>query len=273
MFFGLCVGSFLNVVAYRLPLMMEREWTQQCREFLQQDDDTPAQPQDVLTLSHPRSACPHCGHRITALQNIPLLSYLLLGGKCAACKTRISLRYPVVEALTAVLSLAVAMRFGVSLSTLAALLFSWCLIALTLIDLDKQLLPDNITYPLLWLGLLYAIGGDFTDLQSSVIGAAAGYMILWLVFQLFKLLTGKEGMGFGDFKLLAALGAWTGWQLLPLIILLSSVVGAVAGIIMLLTGYTRRAQAIPFGPYLAAAGWIALLWGAQINSAYLALLG
>ncbi len=227
---------------------------------------------ESLTLSTPRSACPSCGHKITATENIPVLSFLLLGGKCSACKKPISIQYPLVELTTACLSVIVAMRFGVSHASLAALVFTWCLIALTLIDFHKQLLPDSITYPLMWLGILYSFTGNFTDLQSSVIGASAGYMSLWLVFQLFKLVTGKEGMGYGDFKLLAALGAWCGWQLLPLIILLSSVVGAVVGIAMLVSGYTKRAQPIPFGPYLATAGWIALMWGEQLNNTYLGLL-
>ena len=272
MFFGLSVGSFLNVVVYRLPLMMERDWKTQCQEFLEVESDSQHSSNEILTLSTPRSACPSCGHKITAIENIPILSYLLLGGKCSACKKPISIQYPLVELTTACLSVIVAMRFGVSLATLASLVFTWCLIALTLIDFHKQLLPDSITYPFMWLGILYSFTGDFTDLQSSVIGAIAGYLSLWLVFQLFKLVTGKEGMGYGDFKLLAALGAWCGWQLLPLIIVLSSAVGAVAGIIMLTTGYTKRAQPIPFGPYLAAAGWIALLWGEQINKAYLGLI-
>jgi len=197
---------------------------------------------------------------------------VFLRGKCSSCKTHISLQYPAVEFITGVLSLTVAMQFGVSLATLAALILTWCLVALTLIDLHKQLLPDSITLPLLWLGIAYAFTGDFTDISSSVIGAIAGYLILWLVFHAFRLITGKEGMGYGDFKLLAALGAWCGWQLLPQIILLSSLVGAIAGIGMLVTGYTKRAQPIPFGPYLATAGWIALLWGEQINSAYLGFI-
>ncbi len=267
------MGSFLNVVAWRLPRMMKHDWKTQCQEFLELPAQaTRSEPAATLSLSRPRSSCPHCGHQITALENIPVLSYLLLGGKCSACKTAISMQYPLVELITAVLSLLVAWRFGVSLSTIAALVFTWCLIALALIDLHEQLLPDDIVYPLLWMGMLYSFSGDFTSLQDSVIGAVAGYMSLWLVFQLFKLITGKEGMGYGDFKLLAALGAWCGWQLLPLIILLSSVVGAVTGIIMLATGRTRRAQPIPFGPYLAAAGWIALLWGPQINSAWLGMM-
>jgi leader peptidase (prepilin peptidase)/N-methyltransferase len=249
--------------------MMERDWKKQCHDYLELDAPEFDDYTKSLGLSSPRSACPSCGHKITALENIPVLSYMVLGGKCSACETHISAQYPTVEFITGVMSLIVAMHFGVTLTTIAALIFTWSLIALTLIDFHKQLLPDDITYPLLWLGILYAFTGDFTDLASSVIGAIAGYLVLWLVFHIFKIVTGKEGMGYGDFKLLAALGAWCGWQLLPQIILLSSLVGAVTGIIMLITGYTKRAQPIPFGPYLATAGWIALLWGEQINSAYL----
>lgn len=266
--FSLCVGSFLNVVIYRLPVMMERDWRQQCHEFL--ETKAPAEDEHAgLSLARPRSACPSCGHAIRAWENIPVFSYLLLGGKCSSCKTPISIQYPVIEAVTAVMSVVVAWKFGVTIQTLGALFFTWALISLTMIDVHKQLLPDNITLPLLWLGLLLAIAETYTTLESSVIGAIAGYMVLWSVFQLFKLVTGKEGMGFGDFKLLAALGAWLGWQMLPQIILVSSVVGAVTGIIMLVTGQTKRQQPIPFGPYLAAAGWIAMVWGHEINQAYL----
>ena len=269
---GLCVGSFLNVVVYRLPLIMERDWKTECHAFLELQGEPPVDAAlNKLGLATPRSACTACGHTLSAWENIPLLSYLLLGGKCSSCKQRISLQYPLVELFTAVLSLIVAMHFGVTLAMLAALLFTWSLIALALIDYHKQLLPDSITYPLLWLGIALAFRGDFTTLESSVVGAMAGYLSLWLVYHLFRLVTGKEGMGHGDFKLLAALGAWCGWQLLPVIILLSSLVGSVAGILMLLTGLTRRAQPIPFGPYLAAAGWIALLWGPAINDAWLAV--
>ena len=266
--FSLCVGSFLNVVIYRLPVMMERDWRQQCHEFL--ESEAPAEDDNAkLGLATPRSTCPSCGHAIRAWENIPVISYLLLGGKCSSCKTPISMQYPIIEAVTGIMSVVVAWKFGVSIQTLGALFFTWALISLTMIDVHKQLLPDNITLPLLWLGLLLAVPETYTTLESSVIGAIAGYMVLWLVFQLFKLVTGKEGMGFGDFKLLAALGAWLGWQMLPQIILVSSVVGAVTGIIMLVTGQTRRQQPIPFGPYLAAAGWIAMVWGYEINQAYL----
>lgn len=265
------MGSFLNVVIYRLPVMLERDWRSQCREFLelpeQAADDGPK-----ISLAAPASTCPHCGHAIRAWENIPVISYLLLRGRCSSCKTPISIQYPAIEAVTAIMSLAVAWKFGVSLQTAGGLLFTWTLIALTMIDVHKQLLPDNLTLPLLWLGLVFALFDTYTSLQASVIGAIAGYLALWTVFHVFKWITGKEGMGFGDFKLLAALGAWMGWQLLPQIILVSSVVGAIAGSAMLVTGKTRRQQPIPFGPYLAFAGWIALLWGHEINQAYLVTL-
>jgi leader peptidase (prepilin peptidase)/N-methyltransferase len=269
--FSLCVGSFLNVVIYRLPLMLEREWRQQCHEFL--DIEAPHEDErPKISLATPASSCPHCGHSIRAWENIPLISYLILGGKCASCKAPISMQYPAIEAVTAILSLIVAWQFGVSMQTAGGLLFTWMLIALTMIDVHKQLLPDTITLPLLWLGLILALFDTYTSLQASVIGAIAGYLVLWTVFQTFKLVTGKEGMGFGDFKLLAAMGAWIGWEMLPQIILVSSVVGAITGSIMLVTGKTRTHQPIPFGPYLAIAGWIALLWGNDINQAYLVTL-
>ena len=266
--FSLCVGSFLNVVIYRLPVMLEREWRQQCHEFL--DIDAASGEEEVkIGLATPASSCPHCGHSIRPWENIPIISYLILGGKCSSCKAPISIQYPAIEAVTAILSVAVAWKFGVSLQTAGGLLFTWMLIVLTMIDVHKQLLPDNITLPLLWLGLIFALFDTYTSLQTSVIGAIAGYLALWTVFQVFRLVTGKEGMGFGDFKLLAAMGAWMGWAMLPQIILVSSVVGAIAGSIMLVTGKTRTQQPIPFGPYLAIAGWIALLWGNEINQAYL----
>ena len=269
--FSLCVGSFLNVVIHRLPLMLERDWRQQCHEFLEIKDERP-DDQVRIGLATPASRCPHCGHAIRAWENIPLISYLLLRGKCASCRTPISVQYPAIEALTALTSLAVAWQFGVSPQTLGGLFFTWALIALTMIDIHKQLLPDNLTLPLLWLGLVFALFDTYTPLQSAVIGAIAGYMVLWTVFHVFKLVTGKDGMGFGDFKLLAAMGAWMGWAMLPQIILVSSVIGAVVGSILLVTGKTRRRQPIPFGPYLALAGWIALLWGNDINQAYLVTL-
>lgn len=269
LFLGLCVGSFLNVVIYRLPAMLERDWRIQCHDYLELDDAKIDDQLQHLSLSKPDSTCPHCGHKIRAWENIPVLSYLFLKGKCSSCSATISLRYPAIELLTGVMSVVVALQFGISLATFGALLLTWTLIALTLIDYDKQLLPDDLTLPLLWLGLFFSFFDVFTNTQSSLVGAMLGYMILWSVFQLFKMVTGKEGMGFGDFKLLAALGAWLGWELLPQIILMSSLVGAITGIFMLITGLTKRQQPIPFGPYLAAAGWIALIWGHDINRLYL----
>ena len=267
---GLAVGSFLNVVIYRLPVMMEREWKSDCLEFLEQPGQA---DEEKFNLNTPRSRCGHCGHRITWKENIPLVSYLLLGGKCSSCKTRISLQYPMVELFTALLSLIVGWHFGVTEQALAALFFSWCLIAASGIDIGHKLLPDTITLPLLWLGILLSFFDVFVSLEDSVIGAMAGYMSLWSVFILFKLLTGKEGMGHGDFKLLAMLGAWCGWKMLLVIILTSSVVGAVVGISMILLKKTDRATQIPFGPYLAAAGWMALLWGEHLLRFYFSLFG
>ncbi len=270
--FGLCVGSFLNVVAYRLPLMMERDWKLECHEFLELKPPEIEPTLLSINLASPASACPYCGHKIRFWENIPVISYLLLRAKCSSCGSKISAQYPAVELVTGFSSIIVAYQFGVTIQTLAALVFTWVLIALTLIDLKKQLLPDNMTLPLLWTGIFLSFFGLFTDLKSSIIGAMAGYLILWSVYHLFKLLTKKEGMGFGDFKLLAALGAWMGFSYLPQIILVSSVVGAIAGISMLLMGKTKQQQPIPFGPYLAAAGWIALLWGESINQTYLSFL-
>ncbi|GMR15782.1 MAG: A24 family peptidase [Gammaproteobacteria bacterium] len=272
LFIGLCVGSFLNVVAYRLPIMMERDWKLECHEFLELEPPKYEDKLITLNLATPASACPNCGHTLRAWENIPVISYLFLKGKCSSCGTHISIQYPVVELITGIASLIAAFSFGVTIQTLAALFFTWILIALTLIDLKKQILPDDITLPLIWSGILLSFFDIFTDLTSSVIGAMAGYLILWSVYQLFKLLTKKEGMGFGDFKLLAALGAWTGFAYLPQIILVSSVVGSIAGISMLIIGKTKQQQPIPFGPYLAIAGWIALLWGETINATYLSFL-
>ncbi len=265
---GLLVGSFLNVVIYRLPRILEQDWRAQCAELTGNDSDLDdAGP--AFTLVKPRSACPHCRHRITALENIPVLSYLFLRGRCRACGNRISPRYPLVELLTALVSAGVAWHFGFGWQVLGALLLSWSLIALSFIDADTQLLPDDITLPLLWLGLGFNLFGTYASLEDAVIGAMAGYLSLWSVFMLFRLLTGKEGMGYGDFKLLAMLGAWLGWQSLPLIIMASSLVGAVFGIIMMILARLGRSQPIPFGPYIACAGWIALLWGEPITQAYL----
>ena len=264
---GLCVGSFLNVVIHRLPKMMERQWRAECAELA--GGDQVSLPAERYNLVVPRSACPSCGHRITALENIPLLSWLALRGKCSACGTRISARYPAVEALTAALSAYVAWHFGFGLAAAGALLFTWAMIALTFIDLDTCYLPDSITLPLLWLGLLLNLNGTFAPLSAAVIGAAAGYLSLWAVYWAFKWATGKEGMGYGDFKLLAAIGAWLGWQMLPLTILLSSLVGAVIGISLIVFAGRGRSVPIPFGPYLAIAGMIALLHGPALTRAYL----
>ncbi len=272
LFLGLSFGSFLNVVAYRLPRMMERDWKLECHEFLELDPPELETSLASLSLATPASACPNCGHKIRFWENIPVISYLFLKAKCSSCGTGISFQYPAVELLTALASLTVAYTFGVTIQTVLALLFTWVLIALTLIDIKKQLLPDDITLPLLWAGILLSFFNIFTDLTSSVIGAMAGYLTLWSIYHLFKLLTKKEGMGFGDFKLLAALGAWVGFEYLPQIILVSSVVGSIIGISMLLIGRTKQQQPIPFGPYLAIAGWIALLWGETINSTYLSFL-
>lgn len=266
---GLLIGSFLNVVIYRLPAMMQREWQQQCDEL----NGKELKPIDDFTLSRPRSRCPKCQHEITALKNIPVLSYLALGGKCSQCKTAISARYPLIEAFTGLLSGLVAWQFGFDWSCLGALLLTWSLIALSFIDIDHQLLPDSITLPLMWLGIIFSFFAVYTDLNSSIIGAITGYLSLWLVYQGFKLVTGKEGMGYGDFKLLAALGAWLGWALLPTIVLLSSLVGAIIGISLIVFRKHQRDIPIPFGPYLAAAGWIALMWGQQINVLYIGWLG
>jgi len=264
--FSLMIGSFLNVVIHRLPKMMEAEWASQCAEL--RGEDPPPAPRYNLVL--PRSACPACGHAITALENIPVLSWLWLRGRCSACGTAISARYPLVELFTALLSAAVAWKWGVSLQTLGALLLVWSLVALAFIDLDTTLLPDSLTLPLLWLGLLFNLGAQFTSLHSAVVGAIAGYLLLWSVYWLFKLATGKEGMGFGDFKLLAALGAWMGWEMLPVIILLSSVVGAAIGIAMIVFVKHDRRVPIPFGRYLAGGGVVALFFGADLTQAYLA---
>jgi leader peptidase (prepilin peptidase) / N-methyltransferase len=264
--FGLMVGSFLNVVIHRLPKMMEREWHANCLEL--QGKESPEQTK--YTIVTPRSACPKCDHQITALENIPIVSYLILGGKCSGCKTKISIRYPLIEALTGALIGLVAYKFGYTYTTLFAFVYVFALVTLTFIDFDTQLLPDDITLPLLWLGLLFNLNTGFTDLKSAVLGAMLGYLILWSVYWLFKLVTGKEGMGYGDFKLLGAIGAWFGWQLLPAVILLSSVVGAVIGIGMMMFRGKTGSTAIPFGPFLALGGIAALFCGQQLASFYLA---
>ena len=265
---GLLVGSFLNVVIHRLPKMMENDWHAQCAEL--RGEEIPAG--EVLSLTRPRSRCPSCQRQISALENIPVISWLALRGKCYGCKSPISPRYPIVEALTGLLSGYAGYHFGFGWASAGMLLFAWALIALTFIDADTQLLPDSITLPLLWCGLLFNLFGIFTDLSSAVIGAMAGYLALWSVYWAFKLVTGKEGMGYGDFKLLAALGAWLGWQMLPLIILLSSLVGAIVGIALIVLAKHGRQVPIPFGPYLATAGLIAALGGKTLNQTFFSLM-
>lgn len=265
---GLAVGSFLNVVIHRLPKMMERDWREQCAELAGSE---PA-PRPRYNLVVPRSACPACGHRIRAHENVPILSWLMLGGKCSACGTRIGARYPLVEALTGIAFAYTAWHFGPGPAALAALAFVGALIALSFIDFDTQYLPDSITLPLVWAGLLINMGNVFTDLQSAVIGAVAGYLSLWSVYWAFKLVTGKEGMGYGDFKLLAAIGAWLGWKILPFVILASSAVGAVIGVGLIILAKRGREVPMPFGPYLAIAGLIALFWGSWLMNYYLDLI-
>ena len=262
--FGLLIGSFLNVVIHRIPKMMQRE----SDNYVAHESGKELPHTDRYNLMVPRSACPHCGHQITALENIPVVSWLALGGKCRKCKAPISPRYPAVELVTGLISALLVWTFGSGWAGLGALLFAYLLIAMTFIDYDTKLLPDDLTYPLLWAGLLINIDGTFVPLRDAVIGAAAGYLVLWAVYWLFKLVTGKEGMGYGDFKLLAALGAWLGWAMLPTIILLSSVVGAIVGISLIVFAKRGRDNPIPFGPYLAAAGLIALLWGEQIGAVF-----
>ena len=265
---GLLVGSFLNVVIHRLPRMMERDWQCQCADLR---GETIPEGEEI-SLVRPRSRCPACGHPISALENIPVLSWLVLRGKCSACQAPISVRYPLIEILTGLLTAGAAIYFGFGWSALGAFLLIWALVSLTFIDFDTTYLPDAITLPLLWCGLLLNVGNTYTDLASAVIGAVAGYLALWSVYWAFKLLTGKEGMGYGDFKLLAALGAWMGWQLLPIIVLLSSVVGAIVGMLLIVLAKRGREIPIPFGPYLAAAGLIAFFWGERLSDYYLSLI-
>ncbi len=278
--FTLLIGSFLNVVIHRLPLMMHREWAQQCAELANEDGPDLSNLPEKYNLVVPRSGCPQCGHQITAMQNIPVVSYLVLGGKCAGCKAPISKRYPIIEALTALLCGFTAWHFGFGAEALAAIMLTIALVALSAIDIDTQLLPDSITLPLIWLGLIMSLfhphdGATalFISPSAAIVGAVAGYMSLWLVTNGYKLLTGKIGMGEGDFKLLAVFGAWLGWQKLPLIILLSAGVGAVVGIALIVVTKRGKNVPIPFGPYLAAAGWIAMLFGDQIISTYLGVAG
>ena len=272
---GLLVGSFLNVVIYRLPVIFKREWRKDCCNYLEANYnakiqlDTDKEPSEPFNLVKPDSTCPNCGHRIRAWENIPVISYIFLKAKCSNCKTPISIRYPFIELLSASLAALCAWHFGFSLSGFSAILLSWALISLAMIDYDTQYLPDQITLPFLWLGLILNLNNTFTDIESAIIGTVAGYLTLWSVHHLFKLITKKEGMGYGDFKLLALLGAWMGWQFLPAIIILSSLVGSVIGISLILFKKHQREIPIPFGPYLAVAGWIALLWGTKINQSYL----
>ena len=281
---SLCIGSFLNVVILRLPRMMEQAWQTECRALLadELDGNSPggsgysresAQISEPYSLSAPRSHCPQCGHAISALENIPVISWLVLRGRCRGCGTAISVRYPLVELLTMILSVVTVAVLGLSGTTLITLGLVWALIALTVIDLDTQLLPDSITLPLLWAGLLFNYFGGLTDLESAFLGAVAGYLSLWSVYQVFRLVTGKEGMGFGDFKLLAALGAWLGWTMLPAIILLSSLVGATVGILMMVFHNLGRDMPSPFGPYLAAAGLLCLWWGPELQQFWYRFLG
>jgi leader peptidase (prepilin peptidase)/N-methyltransferase len=267
---GLLIGSFLNVLIYRLPVMMERDWRAQARDMLALP---PEEKTGTFNLFLPHSRCPHCAHQIRAWENLPVISYLLLGGKCSDCKSPISKRYPLIELACGVLSAFIAWHFGFGWQAGAVLLLSWGLLAMSVIDMDHQLLPDSLVLPLLWLGLIANTFGLFTNLHDALWGAVLGYMSLWSVFWIFKLLTGKEGMGQGDFKLLALFGAWGGWQIVPLTILVSSAVGAVLGLIILRLRNAETSTPIPFGPYLAIAGWIALLWGGQITDSYLQFAG
>lgn len=280
---GLMIGSFLNVVIHRLPVMMQRDWFNQCKEFLLETCHiTLPQPQNAkqvleqpqtYNLALPASHCPKCENKISLLDNIPILSYLLLQGKCRNCQAKISLRYPFIELLTAILSIVTAMHFGMQIIVIPALILTWSLIALAWIDIDEQILPDDITLPLLWAGLLLNIQGYFCTLPQAILGAAIGYLSLWSLYWIFKLLTGKEGMGYGDFKLMAMLGAWMGLKSLLPIILLSSLVGAVVGITLIVLKKQEKDNPIPFGPFIAAAGWITFIWGNDIIQAYLRFSG
>ncbi|MEE9310550.1 MAG: A24 family peptidase [Cocleimonas sp.] len=263
--FSLLVGSFLNAAIYRIPIMLQREWREECEElFGGEADEVEHATGKEFNLFIPRSQCPTCGHMITALENIPVISYLFLGGKCSSCKTKISIQYPVIEIFTAALSVFIAWKFGVAWQTLAALVFTWALITMSLIDAKTMLLPDNLTLPLMWLGIAVNYQGLFVDLQSSVLGAMIGYLSLWTLFQVFKLITGKEGMGYGDFKILAAIGAWGGWQILPFTIFAASLLGAVFGIAWMLIQRQKESQPIPFGPWLALAGFVGFIWRDEV---------
>ena len=275
--FGLFLGSFLNVVIYRTPVMLDKEWREAATEILEEQgvkvESTTESEAKPFNLVVPRSSCPSCGHQITALENVPLISYAFLGGKCSGCKTPISIRYPLIELLTGLLFAYSAFHFGWGIQAAATMVLCAFLVPLIFIDIDRKLLPDNMVYPLLWIGILFNLNETFVSLDMSVIGALAGYLSLWSIFWLFKFVTGKEGMGYGDFKLLGALGAWLGWKMLPLIIMLSSVVGAILGILILVLNKKGRETTIPFGPYLAIAGLIALFWGDVLINQYFSLMG
>ena len=271
-FFSLCIGSFLNVVILRLPKMMQQDWRCQCEEFLELSDEQ-RKNDEPITLSKPASTCPSCGHSIRAWENVPVISYLVLGGKCASCKTGISPRYPMIEAITALFSVVTILVMGPSEAALWSLLLVWVLIALTVIDFDTQLLPDSITLPLLWSGLFFSLFHIHVAPHQAIIGALAGYLSLWSVYWLFKIITKKEGMGYGDFKLLAAIGAWLGWEMLPLVIMLSAFVGAIIGLSFIAIKGKDKSAPIPFGPFLSIAGFIALMWGDTINRTYLQFAG
>lgn len=274
---SLLVGSFLNVVIHRLPIILTNEWTSDCREFLSEQTKTEEgkedKPVEVFNIATPRSQCPNCQHKITAIENIPIISWLFLRGRCSSCHKKISIRYPLIELSTALFSILVAYTFGVQWFTLAALVLTWSMISLALIDFDTQLLPDNITLPIMWMGVLMSLLSiSPISLEDSIIGLLLGYLSLWSIYHLFKIITGKEGMGYGDFKLLALLGAWLGWQSLPLILFLSAVVGSIVGISLILFLGRDKNIPIPFGPYLASAGFISLIWGQQIKQTYFALV-
>jgi leader peptidase (prepilin peptidase)/N-methyltransferase len=278
--FGLLIGSFINVIIYRLPIILKKQWQSDCIEFLdelnhpqQENTLTNKKQSETYNLNTPRSSCPNCGHLITAVENIPVLSYLILRGKCRECKSKISIRYPLIEILCAIVALLVALKFGVTINTAAMIVLSWALITLSIIDYDHQFLPDEITLPFLWLGLLFNAYFNVIPLFDAVVGAVVGYMTFWCLYKAFKLLTGKEGMGYGDFKLLALLGAWFGWQSLLMIILISSLTGAIVGITLILLKFQEKGKPIPFGPYLAFAGWIVLMWGEKLKLFYFQFTG
>ncbi|HIQ14954.1 MAG TPA: prepilin peptidase [Leucothrix sp.] len=261
--FSLLIGSFLNAAIYRIPIMLQQSWREECEELFGGESEQ-STPKEKFNLMVPRSQCPSCGHMITALENIPVLSYLFLGGKCSSCKNKISIQYPVLEILTTLVSVFVAWNFGFGWQTLAALLFTWVLILLSMIDAKTMLLPDNLTLPLMWFGIAVNYHGLFVDLQSSVLGAMFGYLSLWSLFHLFKLITGKDGMGYGDFKILAAIGAWGGWQILPFTVFAASTLGAIIGILLIVIQRNKESQPIPFGPWLALAGFIGFIWRDEI---------